>query len=97
MREGNWHSIPLGDGLAAFKPTLDAMQAVYAHLVTSGGADPQVALFSKSDTATGNVTLYFAPGAEAVAHLFDAAPCEKPENSRLSLLVGTAHSWTLVD
>ncbi len=48
-----------------------------------------MAVFSRYDLEKNIVTVYFSPGASALAKMFGAAPCEKPKKEgRLSLLVG---------
>lgn len=83
-----WYSKSLGDGVAAFAPT-SQIQEAFLPLFTAVGQPIDMAVFSRYDLEKNIVTVYFTPGATALAEMFGATPCEKPKREgRLSLLVG---------
>jgi len=83
-----WYSKDLGDGVAAFAPT-SQIQEAFLPLFAAAGQPTDMAVFSRYDLEKNIVTVYFAPGASALAKMFEASPCEKPKKEgRLSLLVG---------
>lgn len=92
-RETTWHSLALGDGVAAFVPTRTIKDAFFAAFAAAKG-DVSMALFSRQDE-THHITLYFSPDARLVAQAFKAQPCEKPSIMGLGLLVGDQRVWEL--
>lgn len=88
-----WYSVDLGDGVAAFAPTKQIMDAFTAAYVANGGKTNDMAAFSRYDLKTNIVTMYFTPAAYPIAKMFNASPCEKPTIDRLGLIVGDSDSW----
>jgi hypothetical protein len=83
-----WYSKDVGDGIAASAPS-DQIQEAFLPFFTAAGQPTDMAVFSRYDLEKNMVTVYFSPGASALAKMFGATPCEKPKNEgRLSLLVG---------
>jgi hypothetical protein len=83
-----WYSKDLGDGVSAFAPSGQIKEA-FLPLFATAGQPTNMAVFSRYDLEKNIVTIYFSPGAAALAEMFGAAPCEKPKKEgRLSLLVG---------
>lgn len=83
-----WYSKDIGDGVAAFAPS-DQIQKAFLPLFVAAGQPTNMAVFSRYDLEKNIVTVYFSPGAAALAETFGARPCEKPKKEgRLSLLVG---------
>lgn len=83
-----WYSKELGDGIDALTPS-NKIQEAFIPLFASAGQPLDMAVFSRYDHERNMVTVYFAPGASALAAMFGATPCEKPrKEGRLSLLVG---------
>ncbi|MGA2331313.1 MAG: hypothetical protein ABSG75_06085 [Syntrophales bacterium] len=90
-----WYSKDLGDGREAYAPS-DQIQTAFLLLFAAAGQPIDMAVFSRYDLEKNIVTVYFAPGASALAEMFGAQPCEKPgKDGRLSLLVGDARCWQL--
>jgi len=88
-----WYRKDLGDGIAAFGPT-KTIQDAFIKLAELQGLSSDLAVFSKYDLQSNNVTVYFTPSAKLLAEDFNAKPCEKPTpQDHLSLLVGDARSW----
>jgi hypothetical protein len=55
-----------------------------------------MAVFSWYDLEKNLVTVYFSPGASALAKMFGATPCEKPKKDGcVSLLVGDQYCMEL--
>lgn len=83
-----WYSKELGDGVSAFAPT-GQIQEAFLPLFAAAGQPTDMAVFSRYDLEKNIVTVYFSPGASALAKMFGASPCEKPKKEgRLSLVVG---------
>ena len=92
-----WHSKVLGDGVEAFVPT-SKIQEAFLTLAQSqartGHYPTDAAVFSRYDSKTNVVTVYFTPSAELLAVAFGAAPCEKPApTGDFGLIVGDARVW----
>jgi hypothetical protein len=87
----SWFSKNLGDGVVAFAPTQDIMNA-FTPLFAAAGLPINMAFFSGHDERR-NIIIYFSPGASKLANMCDAQPCEKPGRGDLALLVG--HSGAL--
>ena len=92
-----WHSKVLGDGVEAFVPT-SKIQAAFLTLAQSqartGHYPTDAAVFSRYDSKTNVVTVYFTPSAELLAVAFGAVPCEKPGPiGDFGLIVGDARAW----
>lgn len=62
-------------------------------MYVASGQPIDMAVFSRYDVRNNLVTVYFSPGASALANMFDAEPCEKPSFSGLCLEVGDATCW----
>ena len=93
-----WRSKTLGNGVEAYNPTMEIqesfMTSALTHTRTTGQRIHDAAVFSRNDSETNLVTVYFTPSAEAVAVRFGATPCEKPEpTGDFGLLVGEATAW----
>ena len=83
-----WYSKDLGDGIDANAPS-SQIQEAFRPLFAATGQPTDMAVFSWYDLEKNMVTVYFSPGASALAKMFGATPCEKPKKEgRLSLLVG---------
>ena len=90
-----WFSVEIGDGIQAYGPS-HQIQEAWLPLFVAAGQPTNMAVFSRYDTDKNIVTVYFSPGASALASIFKAIPCEKPKKeNRLGLLVGDARSWQL--
>lgn len=83
-----WYSVDLGDGVAAHKLTNDIQDAFFTAFTSAGGKTNGMAAFSRYDTETNIVTVYFTPPANKIAKAFNGAPCAKPSAVKLALLVG---------
>jgi hypothetical protein len=86
-----WFSKNLGNGMVAYTPTREIMNA-FTPLFTAAGLPVEMAVFSGNDQQ-GNVIVYFSPSASDLAKMFGAQPSEKPPREGLSLLVGDARAW----
>lgn len=83
-----WFSKTLGDGVQAFEPTRQ-IQDAFLQVFAAAGQPTDMAVFSRYELEKNIVTVYFSPGAVALAKMFGATACEKPSREgRLSLLVG---------
>lgn len=89
-----WHAKTLGDGAAAFAPSL-RIQEMFLPMFAETGQPSNMAVFTRHDRQANEVTAYFSPGAWRLAVLFGAKPCEKPSGDGMGLLVGDARCWTI--
>ena len=87
-----WFSKDLGDGVAAYTPTHEIMDA-FTPMLAAAGCPIDMVLFSRYDSQRNVVTVYFSPHASNLARMFGAQPCEKPSREDLSLLVWDARVW----
>lgn len=72
-----WYSKDFGDGVDAHIPTQEILQAHQAFMLAHRGTSGAV-VFSRYDTETNVVTVYFSPAAEVLALQFGASACDKP-------------------
>lgn len=89
-----WYCKVLGDGAAAFAPSL-RIQGMFSPLYAASGQPSSMAVFSRYDREANRVTAYFSPRASRLAALFDAIPCDKPSSAGIGLLVGDARCWEI--
>lgn len=89
-----WQSGNLGDGIAAYKPSMQ-IQEVFTPLFVAAGCPHDMAVFSRYDLDKNIVTAYFSPSAYETARIFNATPCEKPTSSDLALLIGDVRCWQI--
>lgn len=83
-----WYSKNLGDGVDAIAPSNQIQQA-FLPVFAAAGQPTDMAVFSRYDLQKNIVTVYFSPGASALAKMYGAIPCEKPKKENgLGLLVG---------
>ena len=87
-----WFSKDLGDGMAAYDPRLQIMDA-FVPMFAAAGCPIDMAVFSRYDLRTNVVTVYFSPRASELAGIFGAQPCEKPSRDDLCLSVGDVRAW----
>ena len=89
-----WHCKEVGDGVAAFQPSMELHKAFLSMALASGGVPQSIGVFSYYELHANIVTWYFSPEATVLAKTFAASPCDKPVPSPgFSLLVGDARSW----
>ena len=94
----SWFSKSLGDGVWAYSKT-DQVKDVFQPLFVLAGRPTDMAVFTRHESEGRlqcEVIAYFSPAAATVAHVFDAAPCDKPQPSNLDLLGGDARCWPLL-
>ena len=90
-----WFSKDLGDGVQSRAPS-NQIQEAFIPLFAAAGQPIDMAVFSRYDLKNNVVTIYFSPGASALANMFGGTACEKPKNEgRLALLVGDGRCWDL--
>ena len=89
-----WYSKALGDGAAAFAPSM-RIQQMFPPLFAALGQPSRMAVFSRHDRRANLVTAYFSPAAAQLAAFFGAAPCNKPSSEGIRLLVGDARCWDI--
>ena len=89
-----WYCKALGDGAAAFAPSL-RIQQLFAPMFAAAGQPSTMAVFSRHDRRANVVTVYFSPGAWRLAAFFDAGPCAKPSSEGMRLLIGDARCWEI--
>ena len=87
-----WYRKTLGAGVEASAPSR-RIQAMFPSIFVANGQPTAMAVFSRYDRNTDEVTAYFSPGACELAALFGAKPCDKPAGDGIGLLVGAARSW----
>lgn len=90
-----WYLKELGDGIEAYQPSYQIMEA-FTPVFAAAGCPHDMAVFSRYDLKTNMVTVYFSPSASGLAKAFNASPCEKPVRPGLGLLVGDVRSWTVL-
>ena len=66
---------------------------MFPSLFVAAGQPTAMAVFSRYDRSTDEMTAYFSPAACELAALFGAKPCGKPPGDGIGLLVGAARSW----
>jgi hypothetical protein len=89
-----WHSLSLGDGMTADEPSEEIRAAFLEAYKSTEAAD--IAVFTRSESEGRlhcEVIAYFSPSASALAKAFDAEPCQRPQRSGLTLLIGSDQSW----
>jgi len=86
-----WYSKDLGDGVQAFAPSGQILEA-FIPAFAAAGQPIEMAVYSRYDLKANVVTVYFSPAAASLAKTFDATSCEKPSFERLGLLVGDQRS-----
>ena len=89
-----WRSKALGDGDAAFAPSI-RIQELFFPMFRASGQPSNMAVFSHYDRRANVVTAYFSPGASRLAAFFDAKPCAKPSGEGIGLLVGNSRCWEI--
>ena len=89
-----WYCKALGDGVAAFAPSL-RIQGLFMPMFAASGQPADMAVFTRHDREANKVTAYFSPRASKLAALFGAKPCEKPSSASIGLLVGDARCWAI--
>jgi hypothetical protein len=78
-----WFSKNLGDGVVAYVPTQEIMNA-FTPLFSAAGLPMNMALFSGHDERR-NIIIYFSPSASKLADIYGAQPYEKPGSGAISL------------
>ncbi len=93
-----WYQKSLGDGVAAYGPIQEILEAFEASQETRGTDSTAVlAVFSRYDLRENLVTVYFSPDAETMAKAFGASPCERPARKGLELLASCeARCWEIL-
>ena len=94
----SWYSKELGDAITASMPSAEIEQA-FQQIFVAAGMPANMAVFTRQESEGllhGEVTAYFSPAAKAVAHTFDAQPCEKPALTSLALLAGDPRAWSVL-
>lgn len=98
MNDG-WYSLYLGDGVAAYRPTIQISDAFFQYIMRVGHR-PEAAIFNgtrRSDDGRRHIILYFSPAASAFAKAVKGSePCEKPHREGLALQAGDARAWELL-
>lgn len=89
-----WFSVDLGDGVAAYGPSLKIQEAFTSFFIAAD-CPQDMAVFSRYNLKQNVVTVYFTPSASSIAKLFKATPCEKPSRPELGLLVGDVRVWAI--
>lgn len=89
-----WQSVELGDGITAYKPSVQ-IQKMFTPFFVAAGCPHDMAVFSRYDVDKNIVTAYFSPLAHETARIFNATPCEKPSNTDLALLIGDVRCWQI--
>ena len=83
-----WYSKDLGDGIDANAPSKQ-IRETFLPLFAAAGCPMDMAVISHYGLEKNVVTVYFSPGASALAKAFGAVPCEKPKKVEgFKLLVG---------
>ncbi len=90
-----WQSVELGNGIEAYKPSLQ-IQEIFTPLFVAAGCTHDMAVFSRYDHEKNIVTAYFSPSAQEIAQIFNATTCEKPSPPGLALLIGDVHCWQVL-
>ena len=84
-----WHSLDLGDGIAAYEP-IEKIQESFWPIYLSEDSPNDMGVYSRYDLHKNVVTVYFTPAAKILAEAFNATECEEPSSDHLSFLVGPA-------
>jgi hypothetical protein len=94
----NWYSLPLGDGMTEGE-TSDEIRQVFEQVFAETGKPRDMAVFkyfNSEGRLQCQVTAYFSPAAERVAHVFNARPCTRPPRAGLDLLAGEPGAWAVL-
>ena len=94
----HWYSKELGDAITASMPCAEIEQA-FEQIFVTAGKPLNMAVFTRQESEGRlhcEVTAYFSPAAEDIAHAFDAQPCAKPALSNLALLAGDTLAWKIL-
>lgn len=90
----SWQCKEVGDGVAAFQPSMELHKAFLALAQASAGVTKGFGVFSYYDSDENMVTWYFSPEATVLGKAFGASSCEKPTPAPgFGLLAGDARSW----
>lgn len=98
MDANNWHSLDLGDGVAAFQPTKKIQDAWMQQALNAAKlnlTDYSNAVFSTTEAGASKVTVFFTPTAEIFARAFGAVACAKPSPTSIGLLCGDQRAWEI--
>jgi hypothetical protein len=71
-----WFHLYIDDPTEAYSASNKIMDQHFALLVAT--RNESLCVFSRLDTETGGVHIYFAPGTELIAKKHNAKPCERP-------------------
>jgi hypothetical protein len=85
-----WYSLELGDGVAAYNPTMAIMHA-FTPVFAAADTPIDMALFSRTENNV--VKIYFTHRASDFGKTVGAVPCEKPIREGIALLVGDHRAW----
>jgi hypothetical protein len=77
--------------------TADKILTEFSSFRMKAGFPHNIALFKRPHNVRHDmITIFFSPGTEELAKLFDAASCEKPSKENLQLFAGyNDESWKL--
>lgn len=93
-----WYSTSLGDGMTSGAAAAEVEEA-FARAFAAAGNPPAMAVFTRPESEGRlhcEVLAYFSPASRDLANVFDAEPCERPEQTGLSLLAGDEHAWSVL-
>ena len=90
-----WFSKDLGEAVGAIQAEQDIRNA-FLPIYVAAGQPGDMAVFLHRDPELNVFTVFFSPGASALAKRFGAGPCEKPKRDRnLSRSAGDARAWDI--
>jgi hypothetical protein len=93
-----WFSKNLGDAMLALEP-LEHVEELFLSEYAKAGSPKDMAVFIRHESEGRlqcEVVAYLSPASGAVARAMDADPCARPSLDGLSLLAGSAESWSLL-
>lgn len=93
-----WYSLNLGDGITAAAPSAE-IEEEFRRSFAATNQEVDMAVFTRLESEGRlhcEVIAYFSPAAHELAAVFDAQPCEKPERTGLSLLIGAERAWSIL-
>lgn len=97
-RDNTWYCCNLGDAMLA-APALDNIQAQVVAASANDVIIDECAVFYRHESEGRlhcELVVYFSPQAARMPIAANLRPCAKPAKQGLSLLLGTASSWSIL-
>jgi hypothetical protein len=90
----DWYFITIREGFAASEFE-QKIKDVFLKFFTTSGTKEGMGVFIRHDILKQTATFYFTPTAAAIAKIFRAFSCERPQKLGITLFVGPDTCWKL--